>query len=88
MVKWIQIGAVMPVNLSIKAVPDALVEKLRKRAEKNHRSLQGELMTILEESLERQRPLSMDESIRKLRRIVVSTGSESTRTIREDRDRR
>jgi plasmid stability protein len=78
----------MPTNLSIKAVPDTLVEKLRKRAEKNHRSLQGELMTILEESLERQRPLSMEESIRKLRQIVVTTGSDSTRTIREDRDRR
>jgi len=38
----------MPVNLSIKNVPDALAAKLRKRAERNHRSLQGELMAILE----------------------------------------
>lgn len=38
----------MPVNLSIKNVPDVLAEKLRERAERNHRSLQGELMAILE----------------------------------------
>jgi len=78
----------MPVNLSIKAVPDTLVEKLRSRAEKNHRSLQGELITILEESLERPRSLSMDESIRKLRHLAVTTASDSTKGIREERDRR
>ena len=38
----------MPVNLSIKNVPDAMAAKLRQRAERNHRSLQGELMAILE----------------------------------------
>ena len=38
----------MPVNLSVKNDPDALAAKLRKRAERNHRSLQGELMAILE----------------------------------------
>ena len=38
----------MPVNLSIKNVPDTLAARLRERAERNHRSLQGELMAILE----------------------------------------
>lgn len=38
----------MPVNLSVKNVPEALAAKLRGRAERNHRSLQGELMAILE----------------------------------------
>ena len=38
----------MPVNLSVKNVPEALASKLRERAERNHRSLQGELMSILE----------------------------------------
>lgn len=41
----------MGVNLSIKNVPDALADKLRQRAEANHRSLQGELMALLEGSL-------------------------------------
>ena len=35
-------------NLSIKDVPDALAERLRHRALCNHRSLQGELMAIVE----------------------------------------
>ena len=41
----------MPVNLSIKNTPDAIVTKLRERAKRNHRSLQGELMAILENSV-------------------------------------
>jgi hypothetical protein len=35
-------------NLSIKDVPEALAEALRLRAARNHRSLQGELMSIIE----------------------------------------
>lgn len=38
----------MPVNLSIKEVPDALADRLRRRAARNHRSLQRELMAIVE----------------------------------------
>jgi antitoxin FitA len=38
----------MAVNLSIKEVPEAVAERLRQRAERNHRSLQGELMAIIE----------------------------------------
>lgn len=41
----------MPVNLSIKNVPDALAESLRARAERNHRSLQGELMHIIQTAM-------------------------------------
>ena len=78
----------MSLNLSIKAVPDSLVEKLRKRAEKNHRSLQGELITILEESLDQSQTLASDEAIRRLRQIGLKTRSESTKAIREDRNRR
>ncbi|MFB6345402.1 MAG: Arc family DNA-binding protein, partial [bacterium] len=40
------------VSLSIKNVPEELADYLRKRAEENNRSLQGELLTILEESVE------------------------------------
>lgn len=38
----------MPVNLSIKNVPDALAQRLRDRAAANGRSLQRELLTIIE----------------------------------------
>lgn len=40
----------MPVNLSIKDVPDDLAERLRQRAQRHHRSLQGELMAIVEQA--------------------------------------
>lgn len=41
----------MGVNLSIKSVPEEWAERLRLRAERNHRSLQGELMALLEQAL-------------------------------------
>ena len=37
-------------NLSVKDVPDSLAERLRQRAARNHRSLQGELMAIIEQA--------------------------------------
>ena len=40
--------AMVSVNLSIKSAPDALVATLKTRAARHHRSLQGELMAILE----------------------------------------
>ncbi len=38
-------------NLSVKDVPDDLAERLRQRAARNHRSLQGELMAIIEQAV-------------------------------------
>ena len=43
----------MPVNLSVKNVPDELAELLRRRAAANNRSLQRELMGILEKAVGR-----------------------------------
>ena len=37
-------------NLSIKDVPDEVAEALRQRAARNHRSLQGELMAIIQQA--------------------------------------
>ncbi|VTU16985.1 FitA-like ribbon-helix-helix domain-containing protein [Variovorax sp. PBL-E5] len=39
------------VSLSLKDVPEALAEQLRQRAARNHRSLQGELMAIIEQAV-------------------------------------
>lgn len=38
-------------NLSIKGVPEEIAQALRQRAARNHRSLQGELMAIVEAAL-------------------------------------
>jgi plasmid stability protein len=39
-------------NLSIKEVPEAWAQALRERASRSHRSLQGELMAIIERALQ------------------------------------
>lgn len=77
----------MPVNLSIKNVPDWLVERLRKRARRHHRSLQGELLSILEEALS-PKTLTVEEAYRKIRTLDLKTGDESVALVREDRDGR
>ncbi len=38
-------------NLSVKDVPETWAEALRQRAVRNHRSLQGELMAIIEQAV-------------------------------------
>lgn len=75
-------------NLSVKNVPESLVEALRARAARNHRSLQGELMVILEESVAVSRKLSPLELVAEIRAMGLSTPSESVAMIREDRDGR
>ena len=42
----------MAVSLSIKNVPDEVAIKLRERAERHRRSLQGELLAIVDEAVE------------------------------------
>jgi plasmid stability protein len=39
-------------NLSIKNVPDEILDKLRERAARHHRSIQGELMALLSAAVE------------------------------------
>ena len=40
----------MSTNFSIKGVPDDVADRLRLRAARNHRSLQGELMAVIEQA--------------------------------------
>lgn len=77
----------MTVNLSIKKVPDELAERLRERAKGNHRSIQGELMSILEDTLA-PRNLTMEEARRMVKALGLKTSDESTAIIRELRDAR
>jgi len=39
-------------NISVKDVPEAWAEALRQRAARNHRSLQGELMSLIEAAVQ------------------------------------
>lgn len=77
----------MPANLSIKNVPDHLVERLRRRAKASHRSMQGELMSILEQALE-ERPLSPVAVLERVRGLGVRTERQAADLIRRERDGR
>ena len=78
----------MPVTLSIKKVPDDVAERLRVRAKRNHRSLQGELLAILEASAGPRKSVTIQELLESGRRLGLSTSDESVQMIREDRDGR
>jgi len=77
----------MPTSISIKNVPDEIVARLRERARKNHRSLQGELLSLLEEAVTAE-SLDVDELARQLRALELSTPDEATELVRELRDER
>lgn len=49
-------------NLSIKDVPETWAQALRERASRSHRSLQGELMAIIESALHEPGPDPQDEA--------------------------
>lgn len=66
------------VTLSIKNVPNELVEKLREQARRNHRSLQGELLAIVEENAYRQ-TLSPREILNAVRSTGETAGNTSQR---------
>ena len=78
----------MPVNLSIKNVPDEIAEELRERAARNHRSLQGELLAIIEEAAGGKIPLSPSDFLAGVRALGLRTPAESRSMVREDRDAR
>jgi antitoxin FitA len=78
----------MPVNLSIKNAPDDLVALLKQRARRNHRSLQGEALAILEEAVHRPQRLTPEELLAEVRKLGLSMPSESADIVRKMRDER
>ena len=78
----------MPVSLSIKNAPDEMVRRLKERAERHHRSLQGELMAILEDAVGTSRQLTPNQVLAEVRRLGLSTPRSAAAMIREDRDAR
>ncbi len=80
----------MSVNLSIKNAPDDVVARLRERATRNHRSLQGELMAIIQEATNPMpsRSLTVDEYRARIAALGLNTQDESAAIVRADRDAR
>jgi plasmid stability protein len=79
----------MPVSLSIKNVPDEVVVRLRERAARNRRSLQGELLAVVEEAAATPAPLTIDDLYERAKaRGLTSKSGESARIVRQTRDAR
>ena len=76
----------MPVNLSIKNAPDHVVKQLRLRAARHHRSLQGELLAIIEAAARGDEPATPAEVLTEIRRLGLRTPDESVAIVRADRD--
>ena len=80
----------MPVSLSIKHVPDQVVDRLRQRAAHNKRSLQCELLHIVEQAAGAPPKMSVDELYARAKALGLppSKPGESARLIRRMRDER
>jgi antitoxin FitA len=78
----------MPVNLSIKNAPDDVVQRLRQRAERHHRSLQGELLAIIEAAAREDQAATPTGVLSEIRRLGRGTPREAVSIIRADRDGR
>ncbi len=73
------------VTLSAKNVPIDVARRLKARAARNHRSLQGELLAILSEASQVTTVIDLAALVR---RLELTTPSESAEMVREDRDGR
>jgi plasmid stability protein len=77
----------MAATFSIKNVPEEIAERLRERAKRNHRSLQGELLAILEDAVGR-RGLTVEEVYQRVKALGSRAEGDSTEIIRQLRDER
>jgi antitoxin FitA len=75
-------------NLSIKNVPEEVVQRLRRRALRQRRSLQGELLAIIEEAVQSEGELTPLQLLAEVRRLGLQTPADSAAIVRADRDRR
>jgi plasmid stability protein len=74
------------VSLSIKNVSPAIAKALGERAKRHHRSIQGELMHILEEAV-RPAVRGFDPARLRARALGITSDTNSVDIIREWRDR-
>ena len=74
-------------NLSIKNAPEATVARLRERATRNHRSLQGELMAIVEAAVQAEPPARASEVYARIKALGLSSRQEAVDLVRAGRDR-
>jgi antitoxin FitA len=78
----------MNISLSIKNVPRDVVERLRARAARNRRSLQGELLDLVERAADELPTISARDVFDRIKNLNLPAGESSTDIIRELRDGR
>lgn len=76
----------MSMHLSIKNAPDLVVERLRARAVRNHRSLQGELMAIVTAAVADEPSCDPLDILAEAQRLDLGSTGEAVSLIRADRD--
>ena len=76
------------VSLSIKNVPEAVVDRLRERAKRNRRSLQGELLDVVERAAQEPPILSARDVFERIKKLNLPKGPRSVDIIRKMRDAR
>ena len=75
-------------DLTIRDVPQNIVDKLKARAKRNHRTLRGELMDIVERAAAQEPTLTIDELYERMKALGRSAQSDSTEIVRQMRDER
>ena len=78
----------MAVTLSVEHVPEEVAARLEERARKSRRSLQGELLRILEGAVAEKDLLTPRQVFERVRSLKLTTPAESTAFVRQDRDAR
>lgn len=78
----------MPVDISIKRAPDDLVRLLKERARRNHRSMQGEALAILEEAVQKPNRLTPRQLLAEVRKLNMNMPDEAAEIVRKMRNER
>lgn len=79
-------------TITVKNIPPLIYERLKQQAENNRRSINSEIITILERALQMRNPSEMEqilEGVRKVRELTayyVATEEEITRWKNEGRE--
>ena len=75
----------MPVNLSIKHAPDDVVQRLRQRAERHHRSLHEEVMAIIAAAVRDASRATAADILAEVRRLGLKKPNEAAAILRAER---
>lgn len=79
------------VTLTIKNVPEQVYERIKMQAKNNHRSINGEILSILEQAIAIP-PIDVQETLKRARKVreltahYTITANEIEKMIREGRE--